>query len=426
MNPQYPLDFQQEQADLQRKQMLAQMLMQQGMNTPQGQMVSGHFVGPTTASAIAPLLSAFVGNKMQKDVGQGQQALASKYQGALAQALQMYAEKAKVDPLAAAQEAATSQFEPVKQLASQDYKRLQDLMTPKAVGDKLVVGDPGTRKFNAVYDGSPKFSEIDKQFTTADGRPIYGQKDLSSGKVYVPPGQGQGIKIETGDKVDAAFGKEFGNVAAKRLDTSFEVAQSKQNAVRSIDAATEDLKAGIHSGSLANIDVGMAKLGRALGMGDVDPRTVHSEAFENTMKRQVLAMAKSLGTGNGFTDTDREFVKSMTGANLTLEPESILRLMNLAKVDAYNNLLDHSNLVDSAKKNFPALGDKTEFYRLPLPQNVSTEAAPGEIFFDQKAGKYRLGTIGYGGEGKKQVPGTPAPSQPRVIYLDENGDEVSQ
>jgi hypothetical protein len=60
---QLPGEFQSQQADLQRKKMLADMLMAQGMQQPQGQMVSGHYVGPGLLGNLAPLAKFFVGRK---------------------------------------------------------------------------------------------------------------------------------------------------------------------------------------------------------------------------------------------------------------------------------------------------------------------------------------------------------------------------
>lgn len=60
-------DIQRKQADIQRNQVMAQMLMQQGMRQPQAQMVGGHYVPPSPAQTIANAFSLYSGMKMMRD-----------------------------------------------------------------------------------------------------------------------------------------------------------------------------------------------------------------------------------------------------------------------------------------------------------------------------------------------------------------------
>jgi hypothetical protein len=58
-----PEDYAQQQA-INRQQQLAAMLMQQGMQQPQSQMVSGRYVAPSIFQNIAPLVQAYMGRQM--------------------------------------------------------------------------------------------------------------------------------------------------------------------------------------------------------------------------------------------------------------------------------------------------------------------------------------------------------------------------
>jgi hypothetical protein len=53
-----------EQQALNRQQQMAQLLMQQGQQMPQGQMVSGRFVAPSFFQNLAPLVQSYVGTKL--------------------------------------------------------------------------------------------------------------------------------------------------------------------------------------------------------------------------------------------------------------------------------------------------------------------------------------------------------------------------
>lgn len=58
-----PTDFQPEMQDISRQQKMAQMLMQQAFQQPQGQMISGQYVAPAITQQLAPLFAAYVGSK---------------------------------------------------------------------------------------------------------------------------------------------------------------------------------------------------------------------------------------------------------------------------------------------------------------------------------------------------------------------------
>ena len=68
------IDPEQQQAltELQRKQQLANLLSQRGMETPQGQMVSGHYVKPSWTQQLAPLVGALVGERTNEQLDKQQ------------------------------------------------------------------------------------------------------------------------------------------------------------------------------------------------------------------------------------------------------------------------------------------------------------------------------------------------------------------
>ena len=58
-----PVDFQPQMQNISQQQKLSQLLLQQGMQQPQGQMISGHYVAPALTQYLQPLFSAYAGSK---------------------------------------------------------------------------------------------------------------------------------------------------------------------------------------------------------------------------------------------------------------------------------------------------------------------------------------------------------------------------
>lgn len=78
-------------AQLQQKQAMISALMAQALKgPPDGQMVSGHYIKPGIGNALLPALQMLMAQHAQGNVNQQQQALAQKYQGGLATAMQQY------------------------------------------------------------------------------------------------------------------------------------------------------------------------------------------------------------------------------------------------------------------------------------------------------------------------------------------------
>jgi hypothetical protein len=70
-----------ETADLSRQRRIAELLMTQGMEQPQGQMISGHYVAPSWTQQIAPLAKAAIGTGLSQSLDEKQLKLAEALRG---------------------------------------------------------------------------------------------------------------------------------------------------------------------------------------------------------------------------------------------------------------------------------------------------------------------------------------------------------
>lgn len=76
-----PDDLAVDQASIERQRQLAQLLQQQGLQAPQGQMVSGRYVAPSWTQYLAQGLANYRGQSMQADADARQKQLAQQLQG---------------------------------------------------------------------------------------------------------------------------------------------------------------------------------------------------------------------------------------------------------------------------------------------------------------------------------------------------------
>ena len=74
-------------ADINRRKLMADMLLQQGSQMPQGQMVGGHFVAPSWTQQLSSALTPIVGAYMMNKADVAQEKLAEKLRNQTAEEL---------------------------------------------------------------------------------------------------------------------------------------------------------------------------------------------------------------------------------------------------------------------------------------------------------------------------------------------------
>ena len=66
---------------LERQRKLADLLTSNALQSPQGQMISGHYVKPATTQQLQPLLSALLASNMNQNLDEKQTQLAAALRG---------------------------------------------------------------------------------------------------------------------------------------------------------------------------------------------------------------------------------------------------------------------------------------------------------------------------------------------------------
>ena len=186
-------EFQPELTDIQRKQKLAELLIQQGMQTPRGQMVGGHFVAPSMTQNLANLFKIYSGRNLQEETESRQQALAQKLRQAEMGDIQKFMEAGKPTPATEPtysygnnQEDQITTVIPGQPAKGPDYARqlaialgsqsptvralgtemLKQSMTPTKLGEgeTLVTRDLGTGAYSPIAAGAEKKTNEQRNF----------------------------------------------------------------------------------------------------------------------------------------------------------------------------------------------------------------------------------------------------------------------
>ena len=101
---------------LERQRKLADLLTSQAFNSPQGQMISGHYVKPAASQQMQPLLSALLATNMNQNLDEKQTQLAEALRGTSSAEMNEYARLMKTNPDAAAEFARSAKTPEVRAL----------------------------------------------------------------------------------------------------------------------------------------------------------------------------------------------------------------------------------------------------------------------------------------------------------------------
>lgn len=135
--------------------------------------------------------------------------------------------------------------------------------------------------------------------------------------------------------------KNVYDTVEKRADEARAAAQSLPafaEAKRLVDSGQITLGAG------ADMRLSMQKIGALFGMDATSAS--NAETFRSSVAPIVFSLTKNLGSGSGISNNDLAFAEKAAGGNITLEPATIKRLLDIGvkaaqyKVDSHNKMLD--------------------------------------------------------------------------------------
>jgi hypothetical protein len=173
---QQALDFNPELQDVSRQRKLADLLMSQGMQQPQGQMISGHYVAPSFLQQLNPLANMLAGQAVGSRADTKQAELATALRNRDAADIEEYARLQQVDPAQAIRFGLKSQSPTLKALVAEDLKTVK--YGEGEIGQRRNIA---TGQMETVGRGQDKLYSVDGNLVSAQGNNIF-----KAPKVFAP------------------------------------------------------------------------------------------------------------------------------------------------------------------------------------------------------------------------------------------------
>ncbi|MDH4981464.1 hypothetical protein [Hyphomicrobium sp. D-2] len=141
---------------------------------------------------------------------------------------------------------------------------------------------------------------------------------------------------------EAAFAKTLGEGAAKDLMARREGAQDAAKSLESTYQATLLLDSGVITGTGADWLLKAGKTLQQVGINLAPDAIANTEAFAAQRAQEVGRVIKLFGAGTGLSDADREYALQAAAGKITLNEQSIRRILDINSRAARNVLTSYN------------------------------------------------------------------------------------
>jgi hypothetical protein len=238
-------------------------------------------------------------------------------------------------------------------------------------------------KFNKPEAPKDKFGPIEVVGTDAQGRPIQGQRNLTTGKIDPIGNSGQTINI--GGPVQQAQKQGFEAWAKEAVGTVKELSGLARSSVKMLSQLNQVEKlsdAGTFSGPTAGTAVWLGQLAKAGGVsisGDTLKRLQNSETFGNTAAELWLQTMNANGGSRGLVKEESERIAANLPA-LVQTPEGRKQIIAVMRQAAQQNIKDAQESNSQLSRALQSQDPSAFTFGLSstmLPNTTPNEPAPG-------------------------------------------------
>jgi len=190
------------------------------------------------------------------------------------------------------------------------------------------------------------------------------------GLIEAPP------QVQRIENIATGMADELAKIGAKNFAEAYDGAKTSAAALSTINRSLPKLDK-MFTGAGAELKLNIVRYAKTLGVPDkflVDPNSISdTETYVADSGQRVADYIKNLGAGTGLSDTDREYAKSIVGGNITVDKESLKRLLGTLKKYAEYNIQQYKHTRERIRGK---LGPANEGALSFFPDNFYVDEGP--------------------------------------------------
>lgn len=310
-----------ETADIARQRKIADLLTSQAFNQPQGGMVSGYYVAPSWSQQLQPLAAALGGSYLSKKTDEKAESLAKALRQKQVAEIEEFTRLQETDPGAALGFALSTNNPTLQSLAKEELKGITLPEGGKYIRPRIGGGV-------TEISGEPKKTSEQRDYELAKSQGFQGS--FLDYQRLVKSAGATTVNVNT----EKAYGGEFGQLIAKNDVSLYQSAQKAPDILNNVERTKKLLDdPNLITGFGAQQRLDLARLGSTLGVGGKTVQDTVSntqQLFANRAQATLDAIKESgLGAGQGFTNTDREFLEKARLGNITFDRQTLKRQLEI-------------------------------------------------------------------------------------------------
>ena len=143
--------------------------------------------------------------------------------------------------------------------------------------------------------------------------------------------------------VTGTMGEKLATLGAESFADLMQQAKKSEESIRSINNVIGDVDT-MFTGTLANINLQVSKFMKSVGIPVDDLPIEQTEVFLAESAKRVADYITNLGSGTGLSDKDLAFTRQVVAGDVTLDANTIKRMLNeyreaaARKINSYNNV----------------------------------------------------------------------------------------
>ena len=357
---QYSNPYQPEILGMDRQRKLAEMLIAQGQQQPQGQMVGGRFIPVAPTQNLANLFNTALGAYGMYQADQKALDLANRIRQGEIEAFADFEKTKRGRPAVVENTEMAGPFtgnvpkpmlsrdvvpavppNPQAAYASLYYNpkaspKMRDLafakMTAEPEGFILPEGSTRVEKqpdgtYKVVASGGDKTSSEYKDYLIAKNDPINPFKGgFTDYQVSLKKAGAPTTLVNTSNKFATGFANKASEGAYGMYEQALAAPQAIENAKRTIQL----VNSGAFTGAAADVKLQAAKIFNVLGANNQDTITKTEQLFSNRGKALLGSVkASGLAGSQGLTEGERKFLTAAEGGTITLDAETLKAMAGL-------------------------------------------------------------------------------------------------
>lgn len=170
-------------------------------------------------------------------------------------------------------------------------------------------------------------------------------------------------------KQESAFEGELGKENVKDIKGTQAKAKEAVIGINTIHQARNLLDSGVITGVGAEYRTKFGQALQQMGFSKSDNKIANTQAFTALMASNVGQMIKQFGAGTGLSDADREFATKMAGGDISIDEQSIRKILDLNEKASRNVIKLHNQSVKGIKSMIPLDVPEPAEYTKPQSSN---------------------------------------------------------